>query len=335
MRAFSYIAILFLLLAGSAALAQQPQQRLILKDGTYQIVTKYEVAGDRVRYQSAERGGEWEELPGNLVDWPATQKWASEHKPGTHKQITPEEEDQANSPGLAEAADIDKQTQKERADLAARTPEVAPSLRLPDETGVWIVDNFHDQPEAIELKQANGDLSNEGHNVLRLALHSVSGSKQIIQIEGSRAKVQLHVNEPAIYVSLDADDDGTLDSSSALTVETHGAGSVKNKNQRSSPNSRYAIVRVQVRRNLRVVGAMKVSMLGQVSHSEDVVETNAEILPGRHWMKLTPKEPLGFGEYALMEELSPTEVNLDVWDFGIDPRAPDNKNARVPLKSKW
>jgi hypothetical protein len=34
--------------------------RLILKDGTYQIVRQYQVMGDRVRYMSLERGGEWE-----------------------------------------------------------------------------------------------------------------------------------------------------------------------------------------------------------------------------------------------------------------------------------
>lgn len=330
MRSLQRVAIFVLAMAYCwMGFTQTPNQRLILKDGSYQIVKKYEVVGDRVRYISAERGGDWEELPTALVDWAATQAWAKAHAPGAPGPVV---SDQGAPPGNQDAAEIDKEAKAARDEEVARMPTISEGLRLPDEDGVFILDTFHGEPELIEVTQNSGGLNTATpHNVLR-AMIPGGGTKQIIQLEGYKAKVQLHVNQPVIYVSLDdarepaeADDD-------ALTVDTHGASSAKNKNAHSSPTSSYAIVRMQVKRETRVLGANKISLLGRPEQSVDVVETTSEILPGKHWMKLTPKQPLDIDEYALVEMLSPKEINLDVWDFGVNPRAPEAKNAMTPVE---
>jgi hypothetical protein len=323
------IFLLFVLLLSSLAaalpgLAQAPNQRLILKDGSYQVVTKYQKVGDRVRYFSAERG-QWEELPANLVDWAATEQWAKDHAPGAQAAPPP-----PVSPAIPEAAEIDKEEQQER----ARTPDVSPGLRLPDEEGIWALDTFHDQPELVALAQNSASVDRRtGHNVLRAAINPVGGVQQTIQIPGAESKVKLHVNDPALYVSLTLPDDAVADSS-AVTVDTRGAGSIKQKDAVSSPNSQYAIVRVRsnFKKDYRVVSGIKIGVTGKVTQTEDTIPTTAQVLPGSHWMRLTPVQPLTIGNYALMELLGPGQVNLSVWDFSIDPQGPDNKNAIMPLQ---
>ena len=193
MTGFRKSAIAILLFALSwTAFAQTPNKRLILKDGSYQIVQKYEIVGDRVRYVSAERGGEWEELPTSLVDWAATEAWAKAHAPGAPGAVVTNPE----SAGGQQAAEIDKEAAAEKEDEVLRMPTVAPGLRLPDADGVFILDTFHDQPELVEVLQNSGGLNTSTpHNVLRSAIPG-GGSKQLIQLEGYKAKVQLHVSQP-------------------------------------------------------------------------------------------------------------------------------------------
>ncbi len=305
---------------GLPAMAQTPNQRLILKDGTYQVVTKYERVGDRVRYYSSERG-QWEEVPAELVDFAATEKWVQDHTPGA----------QPAAPALPEAQELDKEEQQER----ARTPDVAHGLRLPDEDGVWALDTFHDQPELVPLIQNTGNGTGEiGHNVLRATLNPSGVIQQNTQIAGSKSKVRLHVNDLALYVSITGTDDNAAAASSAVTVETHAAPPPKDKNSFSSANSQYVILRVRsnYKKDVRIVSGIRIGTGGNASQTEDVIPTTAQMLPGNRWMKLTPREPLTIGDYALMELLRPGEVNLSVWDFRIDPQAADNKNAIIPLQ---
>src|SRR5215467_5859653 len=51
-------------------------KKLVLKDGTFQLVREYQRNGERVRYFSAERA-DWEEIPAAMVDWDATAKAAA------------------------------------------------------------------------------------------------------------------------------------------------------------------------------------------------------------------------------------------------------------------
>ena len=108
-------AVLFLFLP-RVTHGQDLAKRLILKDGSYQSVTQYELKGERVRYLSAERG-EWEELPKSMVDWPATEKY---------------EKDRAAGASTPEAVELDKQLEADRQAEEARSPHVLPGLQLPE-----------------------------------------------------------------------------------------------------------------------------------------------------------------------------------------------------------
>src|ERR1700732_3699311 len=120
------LGILPFLLVAPPVSAQQLAKRLILKDGSYQLATKWEVKGDRVRYLSAERD-DWEELPNSLVDWAATDKF---------------EKDRAAGVSAPEAVELDKEAEAERRVEEAKTPQVATGLRLPEDGGVLLLDTF-------------------------------------------------------------------------------------------------------------------------------------------------------------------------------------------------
>jgi hypothetical protein len=298
-------------------------QRLILKDGTYQLVSKYQRIGDRVRYTSAERGDAIEELPAALVDFAATEKWARDHAPGAPR-----------NPGLDEAAKLDAEEAAERAEEAARQPEVEPGLKLPDNDGVWGLDVYRGSPELFEVLQNAGAVnSDRTHNILKASINPLGGSKQTILLEGARAKVNFHVNEPTLYIALNVPDDKQREGDlGAFKVQTQGGESKAPKS--GSPASRYVIVRVEQKKTTRLVGVFKVSMLGQVSQQEDIVDATASVMPGGHWLKVTPKRPLDIGQYALVEIVSPKVVNLEVWDFGVDPQAKDNAGALTPVAAQ-
>jgi hypothetical protein len=307
--------------------AQDLAHRLILKDGSYQLVTKYEVKGDRVRYKSAERD-EWEELPTSLVDWPATEKF---------------EKDRATS-AIPEAKILDKETDAEREAEESHLPQVAPGLRLPEDSGVFLLDNYQGQSQIVEMNQLEGDVNrNTRGNIFRGAINPVASAKQTVELEGEHATVHAHVSVPAIYINVDEQDRSSPEAPEGETssakpsepsldaprVKPQGPQQPQQPEQALIPFDRFRIVRAKVKGGKRIVGNLKRNPTGKVSQNEDFVKTTITRVSGG-WLKLTPIEDLATGEYALVEMKGAEGMNLYVWDFGVDPKSPANANPWKP-----
>ena len=310
MRGFLLLSLLCLLLSASlTAQAQERSKRLILKDGSYQIATKWEIHGDRVHYYSAERYA-WEDIPNSLVDWDATNKFNAQNPRTANTNVSSEEMKQVDA---EEKAERDKEEESR--------PLVAPGLRLPDSGGVFVLDHYRDQPQLIEIVQNGGELNKQmGKNIMRAVVVPIpTGSKQSIELKGAHASVQVHENTPAIYVD----------------VTTSNSDNTENKpSPELNTADRFKIVRVQSKKDSRVVSKVNVSLLGKVSNQEDVIATSAQPVNGAEWVKLTPQQPLTIGEYAVVEMLDPKTINMFVWDFGVNPSAPMNGAAWTPQPVK-
>jgi hypothetical protein len=301
--AIGLLAGTILFLATTPAPAQQLAKRLILKDGSYQLATKWEVKGDRVRYLSAERN-EWEEVPNSLVDWAATDHFEKERSAGKP---------------APEAVALDKELEEERQADEARSPHVAPGLRLPDDGGVILLDTFQTQPQLVELQQSSGELNkNMKGNILRATINPIASAKQIIELPGLHARIQAHVTVPAIYVNLEQQDQ--LDKAIQIAE--------KSKEEQLAWD-RFRIVRLQSSKDKRIVGDIKIAIYGKVSQEQKLVLTTASQLTGG-WVKVTPSSDLEPGEYAVIELLGKDGMNLYVWDFGVNPSAGANPSAWKP-----
>src|SRR5437588_10905159 len=197
--------LLAVVLAVLPARGQQNPKRLVMKDGSYQSTTKYEIKGDRVRYYSADRFS-WEEMPKDLVDWPATEKYNEEHQKGR----------------TVSAEEIVKNDEADQKLEDAHTPQIMPGMRLPYGGGVFLFDVFLNQPQLIELVQNGGELNKHtGKNILRAALNPLTlSSKQTIELKGNHARVQTHVPQPAMYVNIENVNDNASPDTAASTPKT-------------------------------------------------------------------------------------------------------------------
>lgn len=170
--------------------AEQPEiavplpkgKKLILTDGTFQIVREYRREGDRVRYYSLERSA-WEEIPAGMVDWAATQK-AEAQQDAQQKELA---QQAAESERAARFADLDVDT----------SFEVRPGTFLPDDAGFYALDGN----KIAVMQQERAEVHIEkGRAVARIVTGMpMITTKQDMEIPGQQAKLRIHTGDAEFY----------------------------------------------------------------------------------------------------------------------------------------
>jgi hypothetical protein len=221
--------------------------------------------------------GEWEELPVSLVDWKATDEWNSERD-----KSTAEEMKQVTAEEVAA-----------RKEAMSNTPLVAPELRLPAEGGVFLLEELAGKPVLSKIDANKIQANNStGKNMLRKSIIPIASQIQTIELKGAAAKVRVHVPLPAIYVDMD-NDQGVI------------------------PGDSFRIVRLERKKDLRVLAKNRSSITGAQSVTEKFLLSRAEKFSG-DWWKVIPLEDLTPGEYAIVISAPGDDGNGAVWDFGVD-----------------
>ena len=265
-------------------------KKLVLKDGTFQIVREYQRKGERVRYLSAERG-DWEEIPTAMVDWDATAK----------AEVAAASEENA----LLKSVHHEQVEQKAEVptDVDASLP-VAPGIFLPPGEGMFVVEGKSVTP----LNQVSADIRTDRKQRLKQVLTPVPiiPSKRNIEIPGTKATRRINSEHPEFYLrEPPPDPDAT--------------STIKKSSRPGETGPEMELVRLTVKGGKRQIESIR-SLFGQ-----DISEDRNSISMQR-WdvakdvFRFTLSQDLPSGEYAFAEIL-PDGVNLYVWDFGVDRKS--------------
>lgn len=277
-------------------------KKLVLKDGSFQLVRDYQRLGERVRYMSAERGG-WEEIPASLVDWEATAKAAAAEQAeeeAVAKKIRTQEQAQNMQPVM----DVDASLQ------------VAPGVFLPSGEGMFLIDGKY----IVHLEQVGTETKRDKMQTLKQVLSPIPivSAKQNVQIPGSHSTIRIKNARVEFYlreVPTDAERDSAI-------VKSSRPGD-------SGPE--VELVRATVKGNSRQLESIR-SLFGQELEQKrtSISMLRWDVAPTVY--RFTLSESLPPGEYALAE-LLPDGLNLYVWDFGVDAAGDAKPSAVAKTKN--
>ncbi|MGB7464070.1 MAG: hypothetical protein WBW14_14305 [Candidatus Acidiferrum sp.] len=263
--------------------------KLVLKDGTFQVVREYQRNGDRVRYFSIERGG-WEEIPTSLVDWDATAKAASE----------------AEKSSAAEVEKIHKQEEAKRMDNVAdidASLQVGGGVFLPEGEGMFVLEG-----KSVRVLDQAGTRTKS--SLLRTAgqvMVPVIPGKKTIVLPAAHATVRLRNITPEFFLR-------------EPPFDPEVPSQIQRSSRPGEAGPEVELIRVKVGRNSR-----EIESIGTLFGEEMSVNRNAISIQqwevAKNVYRFTLSEPLTPGEYVLAEML-PDGLNLFVWDFGVDAAVP-------------
>jgi hypothetical protein len=272
-------------------------KKLILKDGTYQLVREYERSGDRVRYFSAERG-DWEELPAAMIDWDATAK----------DQAVIDKESQALVEKIHKS-EVAK-SMDPPLDVDASLP-VAQGVYLPSGEGLFVVEG----KTVRLLQQVGSSTKTDKMRTIEQVLSPIPvvPGKITVTIPGTRATLRLRTTTPEFYLR-EAPPDPDRVSPIA-------------KSSRPGENGPdVVLVHAKVVHNGRQLESISTLFGEQISENRNEVALQRwEVAQGLY--RFTLGEALPPGEYAIAEVL-PDGLNYFVWDFGLDGAEDSGKNKK-------
>lgn len=264
-------------------------KKLVLKDGTFQLVRSYEKNGDRVRFFSEERG-DWEEIPGAMVDWDATAKADKAEKAADD----------------ALAAKVHKQEEATKIDT---TLDVDASLQvgggafLPPGEGMFAVEG----KSVIPIPQVGTAVKTDRKNQLKRVLSPlpIIPAKRNIELEGKMATLRINSGNPEFYLR-------------ELSTDDEQESGLERTSRQSTTGPDVELLRATVKGNKRIIESVR-SFMGEEVGRENKTISIQQWEVAKRVYRYTLSEPLPPGEYALAE-LLPGGLNLFVWDFGVDER---------------
>jgi hypothetical protein len=286
--------------APNAAPADVPHgKKLILKDGTYQVVREYTRNGDRVRYFSEERG-DWEELPASMIDWDATAK-----------------EEAASQKAFNAMAD--KIHQQEEAKRMDNVSDIAASLQvgqgafLPEAEGLYVVEG----KSVRVVEQAGAGVKRDKMRTLEQVLSPVPivPGKQNVFLPGEHAKLRIVSTTPEFYLREAPPD-----------PDDPNAGPIARSGRPGDSGPDVVLIRAKMVHKGRELESIGTFFGERISTNRDEIALQRwEVAPRVY--RFTLGEALTPGEYVIAEVLE-DGLNYFVWDFGMDGNGGDTAKKK-------